>query len=498
MTDDLEKRLKDLEEKFSKNSGRSRSNGLGWIVGGLFAGGFAYLCNSMVKRPLKTGLVVFGALMGTMIMSEYNWSDRTRQTNNVAILHDSPEYNKKMIERYLYEGQINGNLYREGAEFAEAAGDEIEALRMYYYYRSYVKGLGYPLYAGEVDKPIKKLENILREKNILLPQKSIRLEEEYQNRNKIKEPMATLIVDVLTQANFSVPSSERPISSIGIYVCNNSRYLSISQSKYPEFFKNIDKNGDGDLTLEELGGHKQLEYELGKIIGKNFECDNDFVVKEFLKGRNIDLSNEPEGQSVVNQQETQYDTIKNLEETIEFPEDLEIIPQESPKLNLRQDNSRWYPNTFYAQDYNGKLRENKELRNGLVEVLIPEKELAYPTLTMNITYKDVSVEHKSGFFEQLLTGTGYYFVTQEKIGFIELGISYPITGNYYPIDKEKYSKLYKMIDPNQDGMFASSFLDVYKENFDLVVLEAPEGDVDGIVKEFLRREKENPELSKRK
>ena len=72
MTDDLEKRLKDLEEKFSKNSGRSRSNGLGGIVGGLLVGGFAYLCNSMVKRPLKTGLVVFGALMGTMIMLEYN------------------------------------------------------------------------------------------------------------------------------------------------------------------------------------------------------------------------------------------------------------------------------------------------------------------------------------------------------------------------------------------------------------------------------------------
>ncbi|MEK6861196.1 MAG: hypothetical protein AABY07_04435, partial [Nanoarchaeota archaeon] len=198
MTDDLEKRLRDLEQKVSNSldnpgttsssshssttgSGSSGSHssgkrGLGWILGGLFAGAFAggiaYLGHSMVKRPLKTGLAICGTLFGLMIMGDYISSNRSQENQRVVQQYNSPEYNKEMIERYLYEGQINGNSYREGARFAESVGEDREALRMYYYYRSYVRGLGYPLYAGEVDKPIKKLENILKEKNIPLPSKS--------------------------------------------------------------------------------------------------------------------------------------------------------------------------------------------------------------------------------------------------------------------------------------------------------------------------------------
>ncbi len=74
----------------------------------------------------------------------------------------------------------------------------------------------------------------------------------------------------------------------------------------------------------------------------------------------------------------------------------------------------------------------------------------------------------------------------EESAVTEIEINYPGTGNRYPISREKYQKFYKKLDKNKDGKLDLEELGRYSYEFNMVTKKYTEGDIENIVKEFLR------------
>jgi len=68
----------------------------------------------------------------------------------------------------------------------------------------------------------------------------------------------------------------------------------------------------------------------------------------------------------------------------------------------------------------------------------------------------------------------------------ETGIFYPKTGAYYPIERARYPEFYKKCDSNRDGIVMLSELGKAQRELNKITDKYPEGDVDSIVKEFVK------------
>lgn len=68
----------------------------------------------------------------------------------------------------------------------------------------------------------------------------------------------------------------------------------------------------------------------------------------------------------------------------------------------------------------------------------------------------------------------------------ETGIYYPVTGRYYPINKDLYPEFYRKSDLNGDGIITIDELGDTQLILNAITAKYPEGDIDSIVKEFIR------------
>ncbi len=68
----------------------------------------------------------------------------------------------------------------------------------------------------------------------------------------------------------------------------------------------------------------------------------------------------------------------------------------------------------------------------------------------------------------------------------ETGIFYPKTGAYYPIERARYPEFYRKCDLNHDGIVMLSELGKAQREFHKITDKYPEGDVDSIVREFVK------------
>lgn len=68
----------------------------------------------------------------------------------------------------------------------------------------------------------------------------------------------------------------------------------------------------------------------------------------------------------------------------------------------------------------------------------------------------------------------------------EQKIYYPATGAFYPIDKSRYPEFYKKCDLDGDGVITLYELGETQEKFSKITAKYPEGDVDSIVREFVK------------
>ena len=69
----------------------------------------------------------------------------------------------------------------------------------------------------------------------------------------------------------------------------------------------------------------------------------------------------------------------------------------------------------------------------------------------------------------------------------EIGITYPKTGNYYIIDKDKYPEFYIEIDRNKDGLISLDEIGRIQNKFNKIIKKYSEGDIESIVKDFTKK-----------
>jgi hypothetical protein len=67
-----------------------------------------------------------------------------------------------------------------------------------------------------------------------------------------------------------------------IFYPKTGAFYPIKKSRYPEFYQKCDLDGDGVITLYELG---EMQYEFNRITTKYPEGDVDSIVKEFVSTR---------------------------------------------------------------------------------------------------------------------------------------------------------------------------------------------------------------------
>ena len=75
----------------------------------------------------------------------------------------------------------------------------------------------------------------------------------------------------------------------------------------------------------------------------------------------------------------------------------------------------------------------------------------------------------------------------EKIKTDEIGFTYISTGKRYVIGRERYPEFYRRLDRNGDGLVSSYENAKDQKKFSDATGEYPEGDIDSIVKEFMRK-----------
>lgn len=68
----------------------------------------------------------------------------------------------------------------------------------------------------------------------------------------------------------------------------------------------------------------------------------------------------------------------------------------------------------------------------------------------------------------------------------EMNIYYPVSGRHYPIKKEQYPEFYKKSDLNGDGLVTLDEIGDTRDILNAITTKYPEGDIDSIVKEFIR------------
>jgi len=69
----------------------------------------------------------------------------------------------------------------------------------------------------------------------------------------------------------------------------------------------------------------------------------------------------------------------------------------------------------------------------------------------------------------------------------EIGITYPKTGNYYVIDKNKYPEFYTKIDKNKNGLISLDEQGRIQKKFNKITKKYSEGDIESIVKDFTKK-----------
>ncbi len=202
---------------------------------------------------------------------------------------------------------------------------------------------------------------------------------------------------------------------------------------------------------------------------------------EGYRGKNNEVTNEENPSEVpysdtTYQQEGIQDTSKILDPETGMPR--EFLPQE-PILEFRQ-TSKEPKNSVPEPAVNNKIEDPLKI----YEALNPNSEFSQETPS---NHAPVVVERRDE--NNNIISQEKKYLTREELeesSVTEIEINYPDTGNRYPISREKYPKFYKKLDKNKDGKLDLEEIGRYQNKINTITKKYPEGDIESIVREFLK------------
>ena len=448
MTDDLEKRLRDLEKKFSDSPDPSFLNHL-WS-------------NKTFRKVLAySGALIFGGIWALNIYTPESNQIKIERKTTISQNYNVPKRpisDLEKIDHYLSAGlaRQSETLLMKGIEFAESKGlIGREVLHFYEYHKNYTSD------------DVRILENILIKKKIISPRNSIL-------NNSIMNKKTSIIIGNppknfegnLLKLNGEDFDFWNPLfntkNSLSLYTLadftgnkgDNAYFIFSSDST--ELYMVVDSTD----RLSKI--NLPLKFTISGItefyLSKKKTLE---MVKTTKEEEPSDTIGDTLSNNKYNDKNTS-NTYESLDPATEMPK--EFLPSESAPEQV--------------------VNKPKEDPLKIYEALNPNSEFSQET-PMN--HAPVVVERRDENNNIISQETKY--LTREEMeesATEETGINYPSTGHYYPISREKYPKFYKKLDKNKDGKLDLEELGRYSYEFNMATKKYPEGDIEHIVKEFLK------------
>jgi hypothetical protein len=97
---------------------------------------------------------------------------------------------------------------------------------------------------------------------------------------EVKESTANATVSIFLECVPTTASGSEIIEDTGIYYPKTGSFYPIKRDRYPEFYRKADSDGDGRLSMDEVG---ELQHLMDEITARYPEGDIELIVRDFLR-----------------------------------------------------------------------------------------------------------------------------------------------------------------------------------------------------------------------